>query len=126
MTDLEVKAGGKADIEKYRMLEEDEIEQFIKTDVFSNRITKQTALRDCRASNIYYDLDTVDNKQKKEAFRKRYQRTITAVKACLQYAFLKSRFKCLGIMCLCGSSIKSIKYIICYYSLSNIKINTPF
>jgi hypothetical protein len=33
MTDLEVKAGGKANIEKYRMLEEDEIEQFIKTDV---------------------------------------------------------------------------------------------
>ena len=61
----------------------------VKQYVFSNRITKQTALRDCNASNIFYG----DDKKKKESFRKRYQRSITAVEAFLQYSFKNERVK---------------------------------
>ena len=63
--------------------------------VFSNRSTRQTALRDCRARNIYYDdIDNpIDNEKKKKAFRKNYQRAIVAVNCFLQFAYTNQREK---------------------------------
>lgn len=62
--------------------------------VFSNRSTRQTALRDCNARNIFYDVtDDPNNAKKKTAFRKKYQRAIVAVNCFLQFAYIKHQEK---------------------------------
>ncbi len=68
--------------------------EMVRQYVFSNRSTRQTALRDCNARNIFYDVtDDPNNAKKKKAFRKKYQRAIVAVNCFLQFAYIKHREK---------------------------------